>query len=78
MEKETNHALNTMLVKLFNTVMLQEEKAIITEEFKDITNNDMHIIEAVGIDEPRSMSTVAKKYVCYHGNSYDQYEQFGR
>ena len=60
MEKETNHALNTMLVKLFNTVMLQEEKAIITEEFKDITNNDMHIIEAVGIDEPRSMSTVAK------------------
>lgn len=60
MEKETSHALNAMLVKLFNTVMIQEEKAIITDEFKDITNNDMHIIEAVGIEEPRSMSTVAK------------------
>ena len=61
MEKETNHALNTMLVKLFNTVMLQEEKAIITEEFKDITNNDMHIIEAIGMDEPKPSSVVAKK-----------------
>lgn len=60
MEKETSHALNAMLVKLFNMVMIQEEKAIITDEFKDITNNDMHIIEAVGIEEPRSMSTVAK------------------
>ena len=60
MEKETNHALNAMLVKLFNAVMVREEKAIITEEFKDITNNDMHIIEAIGIDEPRSMSMVAK------------------
>ena len=26
-----------------------EEQAIITEEYKDITNNDMHIIEAVGL-----------------------------
>ena len=27
---------------------------------KDLTNNDMHIIEAVGVDEPRNMKTVAK------------------
>lgn len=38
-----------------------EEKAIITEEFKDITNNDMHILEAIGLNEPRNMSTVAKR-----------------
>ena len=38
-----------------------EAKAIITEEFKDITNNDMHIIEAVGIEEPRRMSEIAKR-----------------
>ncbi len=37
-----------------------EAKAIITPEFKDITNNDMHVIEAVGIEEPRNMSSVAK------------------
>ena len=38
-----------------------ESQAVITEEFKDITNNDMHIIEAVGVDEPRKMSDVAKR-----------------
>lgn len=37
-----------------------EEKAIITEEFKDISNNDMHIIEAIGKEEPKNMSTIAK------------------
>lgn len=37
-----------------------EAKAIITPDFKDITNNDMHVIEAVGIEEPRNMSSVAK------------------
>ena len=49
--------LHDLLVKLFNEIMNIEEKAIITEEFKDISNNDMHII---GLDEPRSMSSVAK------------------
>ena len=33
---------------------------VITEEFKDISNNDMHIIEAIGITEPKNMSQVAK------------------
>lgn len=61
MEKSTNHTLNEMLVKLFNNVMDTEEKAIITEEFRDITNNDMHIIEAIGIEEPRRMSDIAKR-----------------
>ena len=40
--------LNEILVKLFNDIMQIEEKAIITDEFKDISNNDMHIIEAIG------------------------------
>lgn len=52
--------LNEILVKLFKDISDIEEKAIITEEFKDISNNDMHIIEAIGLDEPRSMSSVAK------------------
>ena len=37
-----------VLVKLFNDIMNIEAKAIITPEFRDITNNDMHVIEAVG------------------------------
>ncbi len=53
--------LNEMLVNLFNHVMDVESQAVITEEFKDITNNDIHIIEAVGIDEPRNMSDIAKR-----------------
>lgn len=53
--------LNEMLVNLFNHVMDVESQAVITEEFKDITNNDMHIIEAVGIAEPRNMSDIAKR-----------------
>lgn len=40
--------------------MTAEGKAIITEKFKDISNNDMHIIEAVGIQEPKSVSTIAR------------------
>lgn len=54
------NTLHDVLVKLFNEIMDIEEKAIITEEFKDISNNDMHIIEAIGLDEPRSMSAVAR------------------
>ena len=50
-----------MLVNLFNHVMDVESEAVITEEFKDISNNDMHIIEAVGISDPKNMSEIAKK-----------------
>jgi DNA-binding MarR family transcriptional regulator len=53
--------LNNLLVKLFNDIMELEEKAIITEEFKNITNNDMHVIEAIGAGEGNNMSTIAKK-----------------
>ena len=53
--------LNEMLVNLFNHVMDVEAQAVITEEYKDITNNDMHIIEAVGINEARNMSDIAKR-----------------
>jgi DNA-binding MarR family transcriptional regulator len=57
----TDRSLNEILVKLFNSVLDMEEKAIITDDFKDITNNDMHIIEAIGIEEPRKMSDIAKR-----------------
>lgn len=52
--------LNELLVRLFKDLLEIESKCLITEEFKDISNNDMHIIEAVGIDEPKKMSAVAK------------------
>lgn len=52
--------LNYLLVELFKDITSIEEKAVITPEFKDITNNDMHIIEAIGRTTSKNMSTVAK------------------
>ena len=53
--------LNELLVNLFNRVMHAESKAVITEEFRDISNNDMHIMEAIGVREPQNVSTIAGK-----------------
>jgi len=53
------NTVNDVLVGLFRDIILVEENTIITEEFKDITCNDMHIIEAVGIEESKNMSKVA-------------------
>ena len=58
---ENREVINDVLVHLFNEIMELEEQAIITEEYKDITNNDMHIIEAVGLGEGSNMSMIARK-----------------
>lgn len=58
---DTYGTLNELLVKLFHDIMDIEQKAIITPEFEDITNNDMHIIEAIGMEEPKNMSSIAKQ-----------------
>ena len=58
---EAYAAINNVLVKLVNQIWEQEGKAIITDEFKDITNNDMHVIEAVGLNGGNNMSAIAKK-----------------
>ena len=38
-----------------------ESEKDLEDEFKDITNNDMHVIEAIGLGEGNNMSTIAKK-----------------
>ncbi len=53
--------INYILVRLVNEIWELEAKAIITDEFKDLTNNDMHVIEAIGLSEDKNMSSVAKK-----------------
>ena len=42
---DTYETFHDVLVNLFREIMDVEEKAIITDEFRDITNNDMHVIE---------------------------------
>ena len=57
---ENREVINDVLVHLFNEIMELEEQAIITEEYKDITHNDMHIIEAVGLGGNK-MSDIAAR-----------------
>jgi Transcriptional regulators len=57
---EIRQRLNEVLVKLFRNINSIEEQAVKTEEYKDITSNDMHVIEAIGIDCPKNMTAVAK------------------
>ena len=53
--------VNYLLVRLVNEIWELEAKAIITDEFKDLTNNDMHVIEAVGTGDGKNMSSIARK-----------------
>lgn len=53
--------INYILVRLVNEIWELEGKTIITDEFKDITNNDMHVIEAIGLEGGKNMSSVAKR-----------------
>ncbi len=55
-----DETLNELLVRMFKDLMGIEERCLITGDYKDISNNDMHIIEAVGLEEPKSMSAIAK------------------
>ena len=59
--KDAYELINHTLVSLINEIWELEEKAIITEEFKDLSNNDMHVIEAIGLGSGGNMSSIAKK-----------------
>ena len=56
----TDETLNEILVHLFQDLMDIEGRGLITEEFSDMTNNDMHIVEAIGLGEAKRSSEVAK------------------
>lgn len=58
---DVRSTINEMLVNTFHEILELEEKAIITEEFCDISNNDMHIIEAIGLGPGTKMSVIAKR-----------------
>ena len=57
---DINGALNEVLVKLFHNINDIEEQMIRTGDYKDVTANDMHVMEAIGIGERKNMTTVAK------------------
>lgn len=57
---DVHDTLNEILVSLFNDILDLEQKALISGKFKNISINDMHIIEAIGDKEPKKMSQIAR------------------
>ena len=57
----TYDTLNDVLVNLFRDINSIEEKAITSQEYKDLTNNDMHVINAIGVGTTKNMSSIAKE-----------------
>ena len=57
---DINTALNELLVKLFRNINTIEEHAIKTECHINVTTNDMHVIEAIGPNRQKNMTSVAK------------------
>lgn len=55
-----NSTLNDVLVKLFREIMTIEEQTLRRGEFRDLSVNDMHVIEAIDVHEPKNMTTVAR------------------
>ena len=58
---DIHETLNDLLVNLFRNINSIEEKAVRAGEYKDLTTNDMHVIEAIGLGEPRNMTSVARQ-----------------
>ncbi len=55
-----NATLNEVLVRLFRDINAIEEQAVRTGEYKELSVNDMHVIEAIDIHEPKNMTSVAR------------------
>ncbi len=53
--------LNEILVDLFDNVLDMERKFLTKGRFKDLSVNDMHVIDAIGLHTEVNMSTLAQK-----------------
>mgnify|MGYP001111805441 CR=1 FL=1 len=58
---DINNTFNEVLVKLFRDINTIEERAIRTGEYRDVTTNDMHVIEAIGMEDAKNMTSVARE-----------------
>ena len=58
---DINTVLNGILVSLFRNITSIEERSLRRGEYKNVTVNDMHVMEAIGKGEPKNMTAVAKK-----------------
>lgn len=56
-----DQTLDLLLVSLYKDVLEKEQRSLITKEFIDISVNDMHVIEAIGLERENRSSSVAKR-----------------
>ncbi len=52
--------INSLVVKLFNDILHIEEETLKRSTFENVTLNELHVIEAIGINKNRTMSEIAK------------------
>ncbi len=52
--------LNDVLMRLSRNINAVEEYVLKQSEYKNMTTNDMHVIEAIGLEEPKNMTSVAR------------------
>ena len=52
---------NEILTRLFREILNLEEKALTGSDFQDITNNDMHVMDVIGLKETKNMSAIAQQ-----------------
>lgn len=61
MNVDRDEQLKKILTDVINHGQDREKREVITDAFQDISLNDMHILEHVGIDSAKNMSAVAKQ-----------------
>jgi len=59
--------LNEVLVRLFRNINTIEENAIKQSKHQNMTTNDMHVIEAIGMGSPKNMTSVARSLMVTTG-----------
>lgn len=52
--------INGILVELFNDILAVEERSLKNEGLADLSITEIHTIEAIGIDKPKSMTEIAE------------------
>ena len=57
----SREVINDTLVNLFNEILKLEEDVLVTGEFHNISVNEFHVINAIGMDEVKNMSMIAKQ-----------------
>lgn len=57
----TDQTLNDLLITLFKDIMEIEGKCLVTSEYGDISYNDFHIIEAIGLKQSKTMTEIAAR-----------------